>query len=94
MQFLIVAYDGTDAEAPARRAAVRPAHLEEAKARFEGGRMALGGAILDAEARMVGSAMLIEAEDEAEARSVIENDVYYRTGVWVRYDLWPFKRAF
>jgi len=28
MQFVITAYDGTDAEAPARRTTARPAHLE------------------------------------------------------------------
>jgi len=94
MLYLIVAHDGTDPQAQARRAAVRPAHLVGAKQRAEAGLMPLGGAILNAAGEMVGSALVVEAEDEAEARSIVENDPYTESGVWIRYDIWPFRRAF
>lgn len=94
MLYLIVAYDGTDAGAKARRAAVRPEHLLEAKRRFDAGGMPLGGALLSGAGEMIGSALVVEAADEAEARAIVENDPYTKGGVWVRYDIWPFKRAF
>ena len=37
MQFLVVAHDGTDAQALARRMAVREAHLEGARQRADSG---------------------------------------------------------
>jgi len=94
MLYLIVARDGSDAEAQARRAAARPAHLEAAKARVEQGLLPLGGALLDEQGAMIGSAVVIEAADEVEAREIVDNDPYTKAGVWVSYDIWPFKRAF
>jgi uncharacterized protein YciI len=94
MLYLVVAHDGTAAGAKERRAAARPSHLEGATARFDAGGMPIGGAILDAAGAMIGSAMVVEAADEAEARAIVENDPYTKQGVWVRYDVWPFKRAF
>ncbi len=94
MLYLIVAHDGTDPGAQERRAAVRPAHLVGAKQRSEAGLMPVAGAILNADGAMAGSVLVVEAADEAEARAIIENDIYTESGVWVRYDIWPFKRAF
>ena len=94
MLYLVVARDGVDAEAPARRAAARPAHLEAAKRRAEQGLLPLGGALLDAEGAMIGSAVVLEAASEAEARAIVASDPYTQTGVWVSYDICPFKRAF
>ncbi len=94
MLFLVLARDGTDPEAPARRLAVRPAHLDTARSLHESGTLRLGGALLNGGERMVGSAMLIEAEDEAAARALVEQDVYFREGVWTSYEVWPFRQAF
>ena len=55
-QFPILAHDGSDPEAPARRRAARPAHLEGISPRVERGEIVAGGAILDDDGRMVGSA--------------------------------------
>ena len=41
-QFLVIAYDGTDAAAPARRMAARPAHLESVKPMVVSGEMIVG----------------------------------------------------
>ena len=43
MLFLVIAWDGTDAEAPARRQRVRATHLEGARALAADGIMHLGG---------------------------------------------------
>ncbi|MHA1113740.1 MAG: acetoacetate--CoA ligase, partial [Alphaproteobacteria bacterium] len=47
MQYLVIAMDGADEGAPARRLAVREAHLANAKTLKENGNMLEGGAILD-----------------------------------------------
>ncbi len=46
-QFLVTLYDGTDAEAPARRQATRPAHLDGLKGNVAAGRLVFGGPIFD-----------------------------------------------
>ena len=94
MLYAVVALDGTDAEAPARRAAVRQKHLEGASALHASGGMFTGGALLGPEGQMVGSLMVVEAESEQAARELIENDIYTREGVWQSYQIWPYKKAF
>jgi len=42
---------------------------------------------------MIGSALLLEAEDEAAARVLLEADVDHRGGVWRSYEVYPFRRA-
>ncbi len=93
MLYLVLAHDGTDPEAPERRRRVRPRHLEELRPLVEDGKVPLGGAILDEQGAMVGSAMLIEAEDLAAAHALVKQDIYTREGVWQGYDIYPFKRA-
>jgi uncharacterized protein len=93
MLFLVIAKDGTDAEAPARRQRVREAHLEGARALAATGVLQVGGAILDPNGGMIGSALVVEAEDEAALRSVLEADVYRRAGVWQSFEIYPFRRA-
>ena len=46
MTFLVLGYDGTDLDAPMRRAAARPAHLETVKRLKAAGHFLDGGAIL------------------------------------------------
>lgn len=93
MLFLVLAHDGTDPDAPARRQRVREAHLEGARELAASGALQLGGALLDDRGTMVGSALLVEADDEAALRALLDADVYHRGGVWRRYEVYPFKRA-
>ena len=65
MQFLIIAYDGTDEGALKRRMAAREAHLVGARAMKANGSMIVGGAILDDQGRMVGSSCIVEFPDRA-----------------------------
>ncbi len=96
----IIAMDGTDPGAEARRLAARPGHLAGLQPLLAAGRVRLGGAILDApEGRMVGSIMAVTAPDEAAARALAEADPYTREGVWqsIRVERWrvgpqPYKK--
>jgi uncharacterized protein YciI len=93
MQFLVIAHDGTDDGALERRMAVREEHLAHARGLHESGVLAVGGAIL-AGGRMVGSAMVMEADSEESLRELLEADPYRRGGAWHRFQIWPFRRAF
>ncbi|MDF1522278.1 MAG: YciI family protein [Trueperaceae bacterium] len=93
MLYLVIAKDGTDPEAPARRQQVREAHLVGARKLAEAGTMHLGGALLDDAGAMIGSAIILEADDEAAARALLEADIYHRGGVWRSYEIYPFRRA-
>lgn len=93
MLYLVLAYDATDPDAPARRAAVRERHLEGIRPLVADGRLQVGGAFLDEDGTMRGSMMLIEAEDEAALQRLLDGDVYRRKGVWERFEIRPFARA-
>jgi uncharacterized protein len=93
MLFMVIAKDGTDPDAPARRQAVREAHLAGAKELAAAGRLLLGGPLLDDAGGMIGSALLLEAEDASAARAILDADIYTRTGVWQTFEIHPFRRA-
>lgn len=93
MLYLVLAHDATDPDAPSRRAAVRERHLEGIRPLADDGRLHVGGAFLDADGVMRGSMMLVEAEDEAALRRLLDEDVYSREGVWERFEIRPFARA-
>jgi uncharacterized protein YciI len=80
---VIIARDGTDEGAEARRLAVRGAHMERVRPMAEDGTLAAGGAILDAPGgRMVGSIAVIARADDASARAWMAEDPYVTGGVW------------
>jgi uncharacterized protein YciI len=92
-QYLVIAYDGTDPEAPARRQAARPAHLEFVRPMVEKGELVAGGAILDEEGRMIGSAVFVDFPDRAALDAWLERDPYVTGGVWQRIEVKPFRLA-
>jgi len=93
MLYIVIAHDGTDPEAPARRQRVRATHLEGIRPAVDSGMLQLGGAILDDAGTMTGSVLLVEAESADAARDFIDNDIYRREGVWQRIEIHPFQRA-
>lgn len=93
MLYLVIAHDGRDPDAPTRRQEVRDQHLQGVRPLVDDGTVQLGGAYLDDQGRMAGSALLIEAEDEASVRALLDADVYTRHGVWERFEIYPFVRA-
>jgi uncharacterized protein YciI len=81
--WVVIAWDGSDADAEARRMAARPAHMTRVAPLAAEGRVLMGGAILDApEGRMIGSIMAVSAPDEAATRAFIAEDPYMTQGVW------------
>lgn len=86
-QFLVTLYDGTDAEAPARRQAARPAHLEGLTGNVAAGKLVFGGPVFDEAQKPVGSFLLANCSNRAELDAMIANDPYTRAKVWQRVEV-------
>ena len=82
MQFLITAYDGTDADAQERRNKARPAHLEGAAKLRDKGHLIAGGAILDDDDNMIGSTMYVDFDSREDLDKWLLDDPYVTEGVW------------
>lgn len=79
---VIVAMDGTDPGAPARRAAARDAHLARVAPMAADGTLAMGGAILDEARTMRGSIAVTRHATDTAARAWMAEDPYVAGGVW------------
>ena len=90
-QFLVTIHDGSDAEAPARRLATRPAHLEGLKGNVASGKLVFGGPIFDDAQKPIGSFLLAECADRAELDAMIASDPYTKGNVWQRVEIKPVR---
>lgn len=70
------------------RMATREAHFEYVKAT---GAVRLGGPFMDAEGRMAGSLVILEAADLAAAKAWAAGDPYAKAGLFAQSDLRPWK---
>ena len=94
MVFVVIAHDGKDAEAPARRMAVRPRHMERVGPCAERGEILAGIALLDRpEGGMVGSVLVVDLPDEAAVRAWLAEDPYMKDGVWKDVTILPGRIA-
>jgi uncharacterized protein YciI len=92
-QYLILAKDGTDADAQNRRLKARPFHIETAKKLKAAGHLILGGATLDENEVMNGSVMIVEFENKQVLYEWLDNDPYVTQEVWKSVEVKPFKIA-
>jgi uncharacterized protein YciI len=80
---IVIAQDGTDADAGARRLAARPLHFARVTARAADGTLLFGGAILDApDGRMTGSVAVTRHATHGAAQEFWDEDPYVAQGVW------------
>jgi uncharacterized protein YciI len=93
MQFLLIAYDGTDAGATDRRMKSRPEHLEKIAVVKKEGEFLCGGAILDDSGNMIGSMILYEVPDRATLDERLGNEPYIYNKVWEKIEIRPFRMA-
>lgn len=93
MQFVVIAHDGEDLQAPERRTKARPAHIEGAVRMKENGSMLTGGAILDDDGAMIGSVMFVDFPSRAELDAWLASDPYVTGDVWRRIEIRPFRVA-
>jgi uncharacterized protein YciI len=92
-QFVIIAYDGLDAEASERRKKIRPFHLEGAKLLKDKNQFITGGAILNDDGQMTGSVMIVQFETEEDFQEWYKNEPYITEGVWQNIEVKPFRVA-
>ena len=93
MQFLLVAFDGTDPGALERRMKVRPDHLEKVAVLKKSGNFLLGGAILDEDEKMIGSMIVYEFPDRSALDKSLKNEPYITGGVWQKIEIRPYRLA-
>jgi uncharacterized protein YciI len=93
MQFLLTAYDGTDAEAPQRRLKVRGDHLEKIDNLKKTGEFLFGGAILDEAGNMIGSMIVYEFPDRQSLDKKLKEEPYITGGVWKKIEIHSFRLA-
>ncbi|KAG6866659.1 hypothetical protein C0991_000769 [Blastosporella zonata] len=91
-RFFVWAPDRKDPGTHARRYAVRPQHLTEIQPRIDNGIVQVGGLVVSfdqseagkGQKQAEGSMLIIKAETIDEARTLVENDVYYTSGVFIK----------
>ena len=93
MQYFVLAHDGTDPGALARRMAARPAHLEGIKPMLENGSLIVGGALLDDAGQMKGSMCIVDFATKAELDHWLATDPYVTQKVWQRIEVTPMRVA-
>jgi uncharacterized protein YciI len=92
-QYLIIARDGTDAEASERRMKVRTAHFDTARQLKANNNFIIGGAILDDDGKMTGSMMVVQFETKDELVQWMRYEPYINGNVWQNIEIKPFKTA-
>jgi uncharacterized protein YciI len=93
MQFLLIAYDGTDPEAHQRRLKVREQHLHKIGLLRMKGEFLFGGAILDESSKMIGSMIVYEVADRQAIDEILKDEPYITNGVWEKIEIRPFRLA-
>ncbi|MBM3489088.1 MAG: hypothetical protein FJX68_01350 [Alphaproteobacteria bacterium] len=93
MQFLIIARDGRDARALERRLKVRAQHLANAERLQHAGHLLIGGALLDDDGQMIGSAAVAEFDSRAELDDWLRTDPYVTGHVWQHIEVIPYRVA-
>ena len=92
-QYLVTGYDFKDDLALERRMGVREDHLKGVRALKAAGNYVIGGAMLNADGKMIGSTMILQFESEEALKSWKENEIYLTAKVWETVDIQPFKVA-
>ena len=88
MLFVLFCEDKPDSQAVRR--ATRQAHLDYVASQTN--RIRLAGPLLSDDGEtMLGSLLIIEADDLAAARTLHENDPYTRAGLWGNVVIRPFR---
>ena len=92
MHYIIIAYDGKDSEAAARRSKVREQHLDGVKKLIREGKHLYGAAILDDDNKMVGSMMIVDyPSKEVLVSEWLDNEPYVTGNVWQEIEIKPCK---
>lgn len=88
MQFIVIAYDGTDEKAFERRLAVREDHLKSAKELYDTGKWIYAAALLNDDGKMTGSMIVCDYQSQEELQEQwLNNEPYVKGNVWKRIEI-------
>lgn len=87
MQFVIIAKDGTDADALKRRLAARDAHVAYSDQAVPRGEQIMAAALLDENEEMRGSLMIVDFEDIKALHKWLDKEAYITGNVWKDIDI-------
>lgn len=88
MQFVLIAYDGTDEGALGRRMAAREAHLKLGKEMHDEEKWLYAAGILNDEGKMIGSMIVCEfASREEMEKQWLSREPYIDGKVWHKIDI-------
>ena len=87
MQFAIIAFDGTDEQAPARRMQNRAAHIALSDDAVTRGEQVIGAALLDDNGAMRGSVMIVDFPSRQELDAWLAKEPYVLGKVWERIEI-------
>jgi Uncharacterized protein conserved in bacteria len=93
MQYLLLAYDGTDPGALQRRLNVREEHLNRISLLKKSGEFLFGGAILDDNGKMIGSMIIYDFPDLQSLEEKLKEEPYITKKVWEKTEIQPFRLA-
>lgn len=91
MQFVIIAKDGTDNDALARRMEARPHHLSYSSEAIKRGEQITGGALLDENGKMIGSMMVLDFPSRKEFDEWLKVEPYMTMKVWQDIEVFPYR---
>jgi hypothetical protein len=89
MQFLVIAYDGTDDKALERRMAAREPHLAGIVKMKEAGTAVYGVAILNDREQMIGSVLVVDFPSRADVDAWLKSEPYVVGDVWRKIEVLP-----
>lgn len=89
MQFLLVAYDGSDDRALERRLHARDRHIALGDEMVAAGRMLYGTAILDDQDKMIGSMLVLDFPSREDLDAWLAVEPYVVGDVWRTIEIQP-----
>lgn len=91
MQYIVIAYDGTDEKALKRRLAAREEHLKSIEKRMKTKEHLYGAALLDDDGKMIGSIMIVDYPSREELDNWLKVEPYVLENVWQDIEIKPVK---
>jgi len=76
-----------------QRNAIRENHINYQQGFVKDGTLVVGGAVLDDENAVIGSAALLRCQSRADVKRWFKEDPYFKSGVWKAIKMIPLKIA-
>lgn len=93
MDLVLIADDGTDAAAPARREAARERHVANIRANAAAGRLVMSGPRMRADGSTAGSLQFFRLPDRAAMEAYLATEPFAQEGVWTGWQVLDFRIA-